>query len=167
MKRKEKSMNQFRYAMLAAATLLGAGLMTGLMAQPQDECEDRITSGGWIVIDFGSTANFGAHAGLDPSNPEELSGHLNYVHREVDLHVVAKDVTGYCRCPGNQNCRRITYADAKVTFEGEQLTCDVFVEVCDLGEPATLDTFSICIPCISYCQSGVLAGDDKPSGGNI
>ena len=158
-------MKTFSYAGLMVATLLGAGLTTATM-NAQD-CDDRITSGGWIVTSFGSTANFGVHGGLDPSNPEELKGNLNYVHREVDLHVVAKDVTAYCRCPGKDACRRITYSNAKVSFEGEQLECDVFVEVCDNGEPATADTFSICIPCIGYCQSGVLAGDQKPSGGNI
>src|SRR6266508_445604 len=102
-------MKRFNYAQILAATLLGAGLVTArLTAQ---DCDDRITSGGWIVTTFGSTANFGAHGGLDPSNPEELWGHLNYVHREVDLHVIAQDVTGYCRCPGRETCRRITYGD--------------------------------------------------------
>ena len=158
-------MKQLSYTKLMVAVLLGAGLLTvRLYAQ---DCDDRITSGGWIVTSFGSTANFGAHGGLDPSDPTQLSGNLNYVHKEEDLHVVAKDVIAYCRCPGNDNCRRITYGDAKVDYQGQQLTCDVFVEVCDLGEPGTADTFSICIPCIGYCQSGVLAGDAKPSGGNI
>jgi hypothetical protein len=161
-------MKQFNNASLIVATLLGAGLLAvPVMAQNQDDCEDRITSGGWIDTSFGSTANFGAHGGLDPSDPTQLKGNLNYVHREVDLHVVAHDVTGYCRCPGNDNCRRITYENAKVNYQGQQLTCTVYIEVCDLGEPPTADTFSICIPCIGYCESGVLGGDAKPSGGNI
>jgi len=162
-------MKKFSYASLAAATLLGAGLLTGRMTAQNGttDCDDRITSGGWIVTSFGSTANFGAHGGLDPSDPSQLKGNLNYVHREVDLHVVAQDVSGYCRCPGPNECRRITYHDAKVNYAGVQMICDVFVEVCDLGEPPIEDTFSICIPCIGYCQSGVLGGDNKPSGGNI
>src|SRR5215831_5269710 len=163
-------MKRFTCLSLAAGALVLASLTTVPKAPAQNntsDCDDRITSGGWIVTSFGSTANFGVHGGLDPSDPSQLKGNLNYVHREVSLHVVAQEVTAYCRCPGRLECRRITYHDAKVNFGTINTTCDVFVEVCDLGEPPIQDTFSICIPCIGYCQSGVLGGDNKPSGSNI
>lgn len=155
-------MKRFSYASIVAATLLGAGLMS-VPVRAQDgtsDCEDRITSGGWIETDFG-TANFGASGGLHKG---EFWGNLNFVDRESGLHVRAKDVVGYCRCPGRDECRRITYSPAWV--DGEQVEF-VYVEVCDTGEPGVADTFGICIPERSYCQEGVLGGDDKPSGGNI
>jgi len=160
-------MKRHSYASLMAATLLGAGLMT-VTLRAQDgttDCEDRITSGGWIVTDFG-TANFGASGGLHKG---EFWGSLNFVDRESGLHVRAQDVVDYCRCPGRDECRRITYSPGFI--DGTEVPF-VYVEVCDTGEPAVGDTFGICIPAseafpAGYCQEGVLGRDDKPSGGNI
>jgi len=70
----------------------------------------------------------------------------------------------YCRCPGRDECRRITYSPGFV--DGTEVDF-VYVEVCDTGEPGVNDTFGICVPAIGYCQEGVLGGDNKPSGGNI
>jgi hypothetical protein len=155
-------MKRFSYASIVAATLLGAGLMTVSVRAQDENCEDRITSGGWIVIPEVGTANFGASGGLHKG---EFWGQLNYVDKEdAGIHVRAKDVVGYCRCPGRDECRRITYSPAWV--DGVEVDF-VYVEVCDTGEPGVGDTFGICIPAIGYCREGVLGGDDKPSGGNI
>jgi hypothetical protein len=100
-------MKQYSYAKLTAAVLLGAGLLTVRMYA--QDCDDRITSGGWITITneagLVSTANFGVHGGLDPSDPTQLSGNLNYVHKEVGLHVVAKDVIP-SRAAATSSCMR-------------------------------------------------------------
>ena len=159
-------MKKISYLSIVAAVLVAAALTAVPTPQAQKtECEDRITSGGWIVTDFG-TANFNAGGGLHQG---EFWGQLNYVDRESGLHVKAKDVVAYCRCPGREECRRITYTNA--TVNGVEVPV-VHVEVCDTGEPGIADTFGICIPAseafpTAYCQEGVLGGDDKPSGGNI
>src|SRR5262245_40050513 len=73
-KAKRKAMKQSKCFPIVAAMLLGAGLTTATV-NAQNECEDRITSGGWIVTDFG-TANFGASGGLHKG---QFWGQLNYV----------------------------------------------------------------------------------------
>jgi len=159
---------------LAAATLLGASLITVSRAQAQD-CNDFATSGGWIVPIEGVLANFGAGGGINQGQP--LFGYLTYLdHRTAPpLMVSAQEVTGYCQlacAPEGCLSRQITYTNATVRVGNDVCTgVTVIVQVLDCGEPGTADTFAICIlanDCFGgYCASGVLGGDNKPSGGNV
>lgn len=167
-------MKKFNYAQLAAATLLGASLITVSKAQAQD-CNDFATSGGWIVPVEGTMANFGAGGGILQGQP--LFGYSTYLdHRTAPpLMVSAQEVSGYCQLacpPPGCECRQITYENATVrTADTVCTNVTVIVQVCDCGEPGTGDTFAICIlanDCFgSYCAQGVLGGDNKPSGGNV
>ena len=60
-------MKRFNYAQIAAATLLGASLITVSKAQAQD-CNDFATSGGWIAPIPDTFANFGAGGGINQVN---------------------------------------------------------------------------------------------------
>ena len=161
-------MKQFSYVSIVSSLIVAAGLMTVRMAQAQD-CEDRVTSGGWITPTPDTYANFGAGGGLHQG---ELWGYLTYVDHATSPPTVvsAQEVTAYCQgaCPPD-GCavRRISYANATIRIGNTVQVCDVSVEVTDCGEPGTADTFAICIPCIGYCAGSVLGGDEKPSGGNI
>src|SRR6266511_2329555 len=167
---KGKHMKHLSHPSIVAAMLLGAGLMVVHRAQAQvaPDCEDRVTGGGYIVINDGAPpiafANFGAGGGYHQG---ELWGYLNFVDRDpaTDVrHVTAQTVVAYCIGCVDTDCRRITYSPAIV--DGEPVD-EVIVEVCDNNEPGVEDTFSICIPSLGYCVGGVLGGDEKPSGGNI
>jgi len=89
--------------------------------------------------------------------------------------VSAQEVTAYCQigcAPEGCQCRQITYENATVRTGNTVCTgVTVIVQVCDCGEPGIADTFAICIlasECIgSYCASGVLGNDNRPSGGNV
>jgi hypothetical protein len=150
---------------ITALALLAGGPNIVSFARAQSDCQDRVTGGGFITPG-GQHANFGAHGG---QLHEDLEGNLNYADHNPSAsvrHVTAQTVVAYCRgCTQESlNCRRITYSPA--TVDGVEVPT-VTIEVCDNGEPGTGDTFAICIPSRGYCQSGVLGGDDKPSGGNI
>jgi hypothetical protein len=116
MKRKETTMKKHSYTSIVAATLFGAGLMAVPMAQAQDgDCEDRVTGGGYIVINDGpppiAFANFGAGGGLHQG---ELWGYINFVDRDPSTdvrHVTAQNVVGYCIGCVDEDCRRITTPD--------------------------------------------------------
>ena len=168
-------MKRFSYASIVTAALLGAGLMTApLNAQNQTNCEDRVTGGGYIIIpgeeDGNVFANFGAGGGIHQG---DLWGYLTFVFHggRGPVVVSAQEVTAYCQggcAPEGCEVRRITYANATVRLGPLQLEgVTVIVEVSDCSEPGTDDTFAICIPSEGVCFSGVLGGDEKPSGGNI
>ena len=134
-------------------------------AHAQD-CEDRVTGGGYILVEGqrAGLANFGAGGGLLQG---ELIGHLNDVDHDPNSpvrHVNSQTVAAYCVGCLERDCRRITYSPAIV--DGVEVAA-VVVEVCDHGEPATEGAFRICIPSLAYCRAGVIGGDDKPSGGNL
>jgi hypothetical protein len=175
-KPKKKSMKKFSYVSVVTATLLAASLTTTrLQAQEEEPCEDRVTSGGWIVPGENRLANFGAGGGIHQG---ELWGYLTYVDHNTSppTLVSAQEVVGYCEvacAPEGCETRRITYANATIRSGNTVCTnVTVIVEVTDCGEPGTADTFAICIPasgegCLAGCFSGVLGNDEKPSGGNV
>lgn len=168
-------MKKFIHVSIIATALVAAALTAVPTAQAQD-CEDRVTSGGWITPTADTFANFGAGGGIHQG---ELWGYLTFVDHSTSppTLVSAQEVTAYCQiaCVTNNGCegRRITYTNA--TIRSGNTVCEgvtVMVEVVDCGEPGVADTFAICIPesgegCLSGCFGGVLGGDDTPSGGNI
>jgi hypothetical protein len=155
-------MKMFPMAGMALFTLV-ACCASGARAQ---DCTDRVTGGGYILVDGqrAGLASFGAGGGLLHG---ELTGHLNYVDHDPNSpvrHVKSQTVAAYCIGCLDRDCRRITYSPA--TVDGVEVAA-VVVEVCDRGEPATEDAFRICIPSLAYCRAGVLGGDGQPSGGNV
>jgi hypothetical protein len=100
---------------------------------------DFATSGGFVLLDSGTKASFGAHGGCKNG---EFWGNVNYIDHATGLHVTSLEVTGYVQpfdVP-NPNVRDIcgiatTNRDAGPVF--------FRVRVIDNGEPGTADQFGI------------------------
>ena len=121
-----------------------------------NECDDFVTGGGWIVRPNNARANFGVHGGIKNG---EFWGGLNYLDHGTGLHVKSTGVTGYTVVSANR--RRINY---NVSIDGVPGGTAV-VEVQDDGEPGRDDWFQIQLS-NGYFASGDLGGPN-PGGGNI
>jgi len=121
---------------------------------PPSRCDDRITSGGWIITESGAKGNFGAHGGIQNG---QLWGGLNYIDHGTGMHVHSAEITNYeVIAP---KTRRMTY---NVTINGEAGVA--VVTETDNGEPGTRDIFIIQLS-TGYTEGGQLGGTIKRGGG--
>jgi hypothetical protein len=126
---------------------IGSGRVSAQASASDDPVEnvgvpnpcDFATSGGFVLLDSGSKASFGAHGGCKNG---EFWGHVNYVDHATGLHVSSTEVTGYVQPFDDANPRvrdicgiAVTNRDAGPVY--------FRVRLVDNGEPGTLDQFGI------------------------
>lgn len=121
---------------------------------------DFVTSGGFVVTDSMTMANFGAHGGCKKG---AFWGHVNYVDHAGDYHVDSTRITGYLTPFPGSNIRDIcgvadTNADEPpVLFR---------VRLVDDGEPGSSDVFGIRLS-NGYHVATRLLGAGFSGGGNV
>lgn len=167
------ALRHVRAAALAATLVpLGAVAVSPALAQTcgsGGSCEepatvpspcDFVTSGGFVVTDSATMANFGAHGGCKKG---AFWGHLNYVDHAGDYHVDSTKITGYLTPSPGSNIREICgIAD---TNEDEP-PVRFRIRLVDEGEPGSSDVFGIRLS-NGYHVTGRLLGGGFPGGGNV
>jgi hypothetical protein len=142
----------------AVAQDCGSGGCSSAAAVPSP-C-DFVTSGGFVVTDSSSMANFGAHGGCKKG---AFWGHVNYVDHATDYHVDSTRITGYLTPLQGSNIRDIcgvadTNADeAPVLFR---------LRLVDDGEPGSSDVFGIRLS-NGYHVATRFLGAGFAGGGNV
>src|SRR5471030_2009384 len=87
----------------AVATAHASGGTGGGTATVPAPC-DFTTSGGFVLLDTGKEADFGAHGGC---KSDGFWGHLNYVDHASGYHVDSLTVTGYLTPSPGSNIRDV------------------------------------------------------------
>lgn len=125
---------------------------------------DFVTGGGFIFLDSGARANFGAHGGCKHG---EFWGHLNYVDHggfagQSPYHVRSTEITGYLFDDTAPKARDI--CGFATTNAGETVRFRVRME--DNGEPGVEDRFGIRLS-NGYLVTTRLLANGGGGGGNI
>jgi hypothetical protein len=143
----------------AVATASGSGGGGG--ATVPAPC-DFTTSGGFVLMDSGKEANFGAHGGC---KHEEFWGHLNYVDHASGYHVDSLTVTGYLTPTPGSNIRDVC-GTATTNNPADAQPVLFRIRLIDNGEPGTGDQFGIRLS-NGYVVSTRLLNAGLHGGGNV
>ncbi|MCA1585546.1 MAG: hypothetical protein LC791_12535 [Acidobacteria bacterium] len=167
------SLKHVRAAALAAALVpLAAVAVSPAVAQSQGSggapppsevpspC-DFTTSGGFVFMDFGQKANFGAHGGCKNG---EFWGHINYMDHALNYHVNSLEVTGYLAPLPGSNVRDV--CGVATTNAPEPQPVWFRIRLVDNGEPGRADLFGIRLS-NGYVVTTRTLGAGSPRGGNV
>jgi hypothetical protein len=121
---------------------------------------DFATSGGFIALDSGKKASFGAHGGCKNA---EFWGHVNYVDHETGLHVSSLEVTGYVQPLANPNPNVRDICGIAATNR-DSAPVYFRVRLIDNGEPGTLDQFGIRLSNGYHVSTRLLSAQGKGGG---
>jgi hypothetical protein len=119
-------------------------------------CEVKITNGGWIFANNGDRANFGGNAQVDNSgNPK---GQEEYQDQGPvqPMNVHSTKITATTCDDARQHAT--IFGEATIDGSG---TWIFRIDVSDMGEPGTNDTYGIIL------SNGYDSGQHKLEGGNV
>jgi uncharacterized protein (DUF2141 family) len=134
----------------------GAATKTWTLPPSTELCEVKVTQGGWIVAANGDHANFGGNARVREDG--SVDGHENYQDHgpAQPRHVQSIEVTAVT-CSDDLTMATI-FGRATVDGAGDF----VFrIDVTDLGEPGSNDTYGITM------SDGYASGQQRLEGGNV
>jgi hypothetical protein len=123
---------------------------------------DFTTSGGFVLMDSGKEANFGAHGGC---KSDGFWGHLNYVDHASGYHVDSLTVTGYLTPTPGSNIREVC-GTATTNNPADAQPVLFRIRLIDNGEPGTGDQFGIRLS-NGYLVSTRLLNAGLHGGGNV
>ncbi|MGH9348718.1 MAG: post-COAP-1 domain-containing protein [Vicinamibacterales bacterium] len=146
-------------AAVAASTAVAQDIGSGGPAVPSP-C-DFATSGGFVITDSGTKANFGAHGGCKNGG---FWGHVNFVDHATGYHVNSVEVTGYLTPLPGSTVREI--CGLATTNGAEPQPVWFRVRLTDNGEPGSGDEFGIRLS-NGYAVTPRLLNAGNPGGGNI
>jgi hypothetical protein len=121
-------------------------------------CEVKVTGGGFFHANNGDRANFGGNAKSDTdTTPPTLSGNEEYQDNgpAVDMNLHSTRILAIL-CADAQHAT--IYGEATINGSG---TYAFRIDVTDLGEPGTSDTYGIIV------SNGYASGQHTLEGGNV
>lgn len=143
-------------------------VVSGTRVSAQEPVEDAAvpnpcdfsTSGGFIALDSGKKASFGAHGGCKNA---EFWGHVNYVDHETGLHVSSLEVTGYVQ-PFDVPNPRVRDICGIAATNRDDAPVYFRVRLIDNGEPGTLDQFGIRLSSGYHVSTRLLSTNGRGGG---
>jgi hypothetical protein len=120
-----------------------------------------VTSGGFVLTDYGSKANFGVHGGCKKG---AFWGHVNYVDHRTGYHVDSLEVTGYLTPYPGSNVREI--CGLARTNAAEDQPVWFRIRLVDNEELGAADEFGIRLS-TGYLVSTRSLNASHPGGGNV